>query len=45
MTKIIEPWAEIGQTKEQFIAYLLDLTDKQIAEAERGCHPLISPSS
>jgi hypothetical protein len=31
----IEPWAELGQTKEQFMAYLLDLTDKRIAAAER----------
>jgi hypothetical protein len=31
----IEPWAELGQTKEQFMAYLLDLTEKHIAKAER----------
>jgi hypothetical protein len=31
---IIEPWDELGQTKEQFVAYLLDLVDKQIAKAE-----------
>jgi hypothetical protein len=34
---IIEPWAELCQTKEQqFMAYLLDLTDKRIAAAERA---------
>ena len=32
----IEPWAELGQTKEQFMAYLLDVIEKQIAEAERA---------
>jgi hypothetical protein len=31
----IEPWAELGQTKEQFTAYLLTLVDEQIAKAER----------
>ena len=31
----IEPWAEVGQTKKQFTAYLLNLTEKRIAEAER----------
>jgi len=31
----IEPWAELGQTKKQFMAYLLDLIEKQIAEDER----------
>jgi hypothetical protein len=31
----IEPWAGLGQTKKQFTACLLDLTDKRIAEAER----------
>jgi hypothetical protein len=31
----IEPWTELGQTKKQFMAYLLDLTEKRIAEAER----------
>ena len=31
----IEPLAELGQTKKQFMAYLLDLTEKRIAEAER----------
>jgi hypothetical protein len=31
----IEPWAELGQTKEQFVVYLVDLIEKQIAEAER----------
>jgi hypothetical protein len=36
MTKTIEPWAELGQTKEQFVAYLRDLLDRQIAEVERG---------
>jgi hypothetical protein len=30
----IEPWAEVGQAKKQ-LAYLLDLTEKRIAEAER----------
>jgi hypothetical protein len=30
-----EPWTDLGQTKEQFMAYLLGLTEKQIAEAER----------
>jgi hypothetical protein len=30
-----EPWADLGQTKKQFMAYLLDLTEKRIAEAER----------
>jgi hypothetical protein len=30
----IEPWTELGQTKKQFMAYLLDLTEKRIAEAE-----------
>jgi hypothetical protein len=31
-----EPWDELGWTKEQFVAYLLDLVDKRIAEAERA---------
>jgi hypothetical protein len=31
----IEPWAELSQTKEQFMVYLLELTDKRIAKAER----------
>jgi hypothetical protein len=32
---IIEPWAGLGQTKEQFTAYLLDLVERRIAEVER----------
>jgi hypothetical protein len=32
---IIEPWAGLGQAKEQFYSYLLGVIDKQIAEAER----------
>jgi hypothetical protein len=31
----IEPWGELGQTKKQFMAYLLDMTEKRIAAAER----------
>jgi hypothetical protein len=35
MTKIIEPWAELGQTKEQFMVYLLDLMEQRIAALEQ----------
>jgi hypothetical protein len=31
----IEPWADLGQTKKQFMAYLLGPTEKRIAEEER----------
>jgi hypothetical protein len=43
----IEPWADLGQTKKQFMAYLLDLTEKRIAEAERmlPCAAHASPAN
>jgi hypothetical protein len=34
----IEPWAELGQTKEQFMAYLLDLTDSALQRPSACCH-------
>ena len=35
---IIEPWDELGQTKEQFRGYLLDMIDRRIAEASACFH-------
>jgi hypothetical protein len=32
---IIEPWAELGWTEKQFMAYLLGLTEKRIATLEQ----------